>query len=108
MSYFWGDGISRDKDRFAATVGLICLVISYHWWRLWSEYKDLAPPGIFADLLELQAAILLGTFAHEMGHLIAGWIVDMKLRSFQAGPLVGVIRNGRWKFKIDLNAVNES
>ena len=102
MGYFWGDGIDRYKDRFAATVGLICLVLSYHWWRLWSEYKDLPAPGLLADLFLLQAAILAGTLIHELGHLIAGWIVDMKLRSFQAGPVIGVIRNGRWKFKVDL------
>jgi len=96
-----GDGTGKYKDRIAGAVGIILLVFSFHWWTRWSVAHELHEPGILFGLVQLQLAILISTLGHEFGHLIAGWVSDMRVRSLQVGPLVWVIRNGRWKFSFE-------
>jgi hypothetical protein len=101
-----GDGTSGHKDRLASAVAVAILVLSYYWWVHWSAAQHLHRQGFFTGLVELQIAILVSTLGHELGHLAAGWLSDMSLRSFQVGPLQWAIRNGRWKFDLQLNRLS--
>ena len=101
-----GDGTSRYKDHIAGILGVACLVLSFHWWTRWSVAHQLHEPGFVASLVQLQLAISISTLGHEMGHLIAGLVSDMSLRSFQVGPLQWAIRNGRWKFDFQLSRLS--
>lgn len=97
-----GDGTSTAKDYTSQVVSFAILWLSFHYWRIWSDAQGLASPGFIAGLLLFQAAIVLNTFIHEMGHFVAGWACGMILRRFQVGPLQWAIRNGRWNFQFRL------
>jgi hypothetical protein len=101
-----GDGTSGHKDRIASAVAFAVLVLSYYWWAHWGAAQHLPLHGLLMGFVELQIAILVSTFGHELGHLVAGWLSDMRLRSFQVGPLLWAIRNGRWKFDFRLNRLS--
>jgi len=100
------DGTSGYKDRIASAAGVVILVLSYYWWVHWSVAQHLRQHGLLMGLVELQIAILASTLGHELGHLVAGWVSDMSLRSFQVGPVQWAIRNGRWKFDFQLSGLS--
>jgi hypothetical protein len=101
-----GDGTSGYKDRIASAVGIAILLLSYYWWMHWGAAQHLRRHGLLMGLVELQIAILVSTLGHELGHLVAGWLSDMSLRSFQVGPLQWAIRNGHWKFDFQLGRLS--
>ena len=94
-----GDGTSVAKDHTSQVVSFAILWLSFHYWRQFSDAQGLANPGFVEGLLLFQAAIIVNTFIHEMGHFVAGWASGMCLRRFQVGPFQWAIRNGAWKFQ---------
>jgi hypothetical protein len=94
-----GDGTSAAKDYTSQVVSFVILWLSFHYWRQWSDAQGLEQPGFVVSILLFQAAIVLNTFIHEMGHYAAGWASGMILRRFQVGPFQWAIRNGTWNFQ---------
>jgi hypothetical protein len=94
-----GDGTSSAKDYTSQIVSFAILTISFQLWNRWADEHDLQAPGVVAGILLLQLAVLLNTFLHETGHLLAGWASGMILRRFHVGPLLCAVRNGRWKIE---------
>jgi hypothetical protein len=97
-----GDGTSTAKDYTSQVVSFAILWLSFHYWRQWSDAQGLPNPGFVVGMLLFQAAIILNTFIHEMGHFLAGWASGMILRRFQVGPFQWAIRNGKWNFQFRL------
>jgi hypothetical protein len=52
--------------------------------------------------VQLNVAVLLTTFFHEMGHIAAGWACGKTLRVLQVGPFRWAVRNGKWGFEFQL------
>jgi hypothetical protein len=94
-----GDGTSRWAELIAPSLALSWIWPAYGWWGQWSHAHHLLRPSFLIGLLELQAAILLVTAGHELGHAIAGWAAGMKLRAFAVGPFQWAVRNGKGRFE---------
>jgi hypothetical protein len=95
-----GDGTSKTTERLAGVVAVVWLFLCLHWWRVWARGQDLRESDFVAWVVQFQLAILICIAVHELGHVLAGWASDMKLRSFQVGPLRWSHRRGKWKFKL--------
>jgi hypothetical protein len=97
-----GDGTSKLKDWIAqgSSTGIVSL--SLGWWTKWATFHHLVYPDMIPFIAQMQLAVLLTTFGHELGHLVAGWASRKTLRSFQVGPFQWRIRNGEWNFEFDL------
>jgi hypothetical protein len=97
-----GDGTSKLKDYVSQGVSLAIVWFSFQQWSAWGIRHHLVYPGLVSFLVEMQLAVLLTTFGHELGHLFAGWACAKRLRSFQVGPFRWAIRGGAWKFDFNL------
>ncbi len=97
-----GDGTSKIKDYAGPGASIAIVWLSFWMWGRWSTHHHLVYPGLIAFVVEIELAILLGTFAHELGHLYAGWASRKTLRFFEAGPFKWAIRNGVWRFNFNL------
>ena len=95
-----GDGTSKTAERLAGVVAVAWLFFCLHWWRVWARGQNLHQSDFLVWVVELQLAILICIAVHELGHVLAGWASDMKLRSFQVGPFRWFHRRGKWKFKL--------
>jgi hypothetical protein len=95
-----GDGTSKTAERLAGIVAVAWLFLCLHWWRVWARGQNLRESDFVAWVIELQLAILICIAIHELGHVLAGWASDMKLRTFQVGPFRWSHRRGKWKFKL--------
>ena len=94
-----GDGTSRWADWIPPSLAITWIWAAYTWWGQWSHAHHLQRPSFLIGILELQLAILLVTAGHELGHAVAGWVSDMKLRVFAAGPFQWAVRNGKGRFE---------
>ena len=92
-----GDGTSKWKDWAAQGVSIAIVWLAFQIWTRWATAHDLVYPGFLAFLIQMESAVLLTTFGHELGHLVAGWAARKRLRSFHVGPFRWAIRNGVWK-----------
>jgi peptidase M50-like protein len=95
-----GDGTSKTAERLAGVGAVVWLFFCFHWWRAWARGQNLTQTDFWVWVAELQLAILICIAIHELGHVLAGWASDMKLRSFQVGPFRWFHKRGRWKFKL--------
>ncbi len=100
-----GDGTSRHTDRIAWIVGLGLLWVQFAAWARWNATRNLPQFGVLIDLLLFQLALDVSVLVHELGHAVAGWASDMALRSFHLGPFSGAIRDGYWRFRINLKQI---
>ncbi len=97
-----GDGTSKFKDYGAQAIAVAIIWFSADCWGRWARIHHLSYPALVTALIEIEIAVLLTTFGHELGHLVAGWLSGKLLRSFQVGPFRWAIRNGVWKFEFNL------
>jgi hypothetical protein len=97
-----GDGTSKLKDHLSQLTAIAIVWVSLAWWGQWASAHQLAYPNLLPFFFQMELAILLTTFGHELGHLVAGWASGKMLRSFQVGPVRWAIRNGGWKFDFNL------
>lgn len=97
-----GDGTSKVKDYAAQAVGVAIIWFSMDCWNAWSSAHELSYPGFASFLAQMEIAVLLTTFGHELGHLFAGWASGKTLRSFHVGPFQWAIRNGVSKYTFNL------
>jgi hypothetical protein len=97
-----GDGTSNLKDYVAqgASIGIMWLAAGG--WSRWATAHDLPYPSLVPFIAQMEIAVLLTTFGHELGHLFAGWVSGKILRSFHVGPFRWAIRNGEWRFEFNL------
>jgi hypothetical protein len=95
-----GDGTSKTAERLAGVVAVAWLFFCLHWWRVWARAQNLGQSDFLVWVAELQLAILICIAVHELGHVLAGWASDMKLRTFQVGPFRWFHQRGKWKFKL--------
>jgi Zn-dependent protease len=97
-----GDGTSKFKDYVAQGVSMGIIWVAFQLWNQWAVGHGLARPGLISYLAQLNFAVLLTTFFHELGHLAAGLSCGKILRVFQVGPLRWAVRNGKWGFEFRL------
>jgi Peptidase family M50 len=88
----------RYADHLATGTGIFIASACFIGWIRWGTDQHLSTPGFLGLIVQFQLAALLATLCHELGHAIAGWASDMKLRSFQIGPFQWAIRDGNWRF----------
>ena len=94
-----GDGTSKVAEWLGGVIAIVWLFVCFHWWRVWARGQNLVESDFLVWVAELQIAVLICVSVHELGHVVAGWASDMKLRSLQIGPFRWAHRRGRWKFK---------
>jgi hypothetical protein len=97
-----GDGTSKLTDYAAQGLAVVIIWLSMDLWNRWAGNHNLVPPGFLNFLSQMELAVLITTFAHELGHLAAGWASGKVLRSFQVGPFRWAIRGGAWRFDFNL------
>jgi len=97
-----GDGTSKFKDYIAQGISMGIIWVAFQLWNQWAAHHGLARPGVLSYLMQFNAAVLLATLFHELGHLAAGWAAGKILRMIQIGPFQWAIRNGRWRFAFQL------
>jgi hypothetical protein len=97
-----GDGTSNLKDYAAQIIAAAIIWVSMDGWHRWASSHHLSYPGFVVFLVQMELAVLLTTFGHELGHLVAGWVSGKILRVFQVGPFRWAIRNGVWRFDFNL------
>jgi hypothetical protein len=97
-----GDGTSNFADYLGQGVSIGIVWISLAFWSAWATNHHLIYPDMLSFFVQMQFAILLTTFGHELGHLFAGWACGKILRSFQVGPFRWEVRNGAWRFAFNL------
>jgi len=61
--------------------------------------------GLFRLLLYFTAALFLGVFVHELGHLVFGALSGYRFSSFRIGPFVLVREDGRILFRFSRSIV---
>jgi|SRR5579884_274736 len=93
-----GDGTSKLLDVAAYMVSVAMVAMGSFAWDQWRLARHLELPSFWVGLCWFELAILLTASGHECGHIFAGWLSEMKLRSLQVGPLRWAMRNGRWTF----------
>jgi hypothetical protein len=66
--------------------------------RRWAarEHMPFDPSLLHANLTWF-GALVLGVTFHELGHMVAGRIVGMKLLSFRIGPVQAALKGGKWQ-----------
>lgn len=97
-----GDGTSKFKDYAAQGLSMAIIWLSCATWGRWAAAHQLQYPGFLAFILQMQTAVLLTAFGHEVGHLVAGWASGTVLRAFRVGPFRWSIRGGVWKFDFNM------
>jgi hypothetical protein len=94
-----GDGTSRFLDMAAPLMMCGGVLAVWSWWSRWAQIRSLPVIDGLPLLLDLVLASLISTTFHELGHVLAGWALNMKLRVFVAGPFHWRFRSGRWEFE---------
>jgi Zn-dependent protease len=94
-----GDGTASLSLYVAVAVMVGGLFLGNSLCQRWSLQANLPSNSNFlhANLIWFGALILAITF-HELGHIVAGQMVGMKLLSFRIGPLHAALEDGRWQF----------
>jgi hypothetical protein len=97
-----GDRTSRYANKIVTLVAVAATVAGMRLWEHWSLTQDLPwSPGLLQPLIWIVLATIVSTLLHECGHAVVGWIFDMKLVSFNAGPFQWHFHQSRWKFKFN-------
>jgi hypothetical protein len=91
-----GDGTNKYSGFILAVLQVPLLMVVANWWYRWAERQGLERQPYWISLLEIEAAILVNVFCHELGHVFAGWAAEMKLWTFAVGPLRFSLRSGKW------------
>jgi hypothetical protein len=91
------------RESLAPGVSMVTVWLSFRWLGQWGASHGLSAPGLILLIIQGQIAVLLSTFGHELGHLIAGWVSGERLRSFRAGPFRLERQNGRWRLNFQLS-----
>jgi len=97
-----GDGTSKIKDYIAQAISMGIIWMAFQLWNRWAASHGLVRPELISYLLQFNAAVLLSTLFHELGHFAAGWASGKILRMFQVGPFRWAVRSGIWKFEFQL------
>ena len=74
---------------------------SVYLWSIWAHSQGLAGRGHLPWYLLFTVAVFAATVIHECGHALAAWTFQMKLLSFNAGPLKWRKHEGKWRFRFD-------
>lgn len=101
-----GDGTSNLLNTAAPLLPLIAGGAAFYWWLRWIREKDIfiAHGNSYLMLVSILLAAIIVTL-HEFGHTVVGLILGMKLRAFIVGPLQWRIRDGKWKFHLQLSQI---
>jgi hypothetical protein len=97
-----GDGTSKFKDYLTQGIAMGIIWLAFQLWNQWAALHGFARPGLISYLVQFNAAVLLTTLFHELGHLVAGWASGKMLRGLQVGPFRWAVRNGHWRFEFQL------
>jgi Zn-dependent protease len=96
-----GDGTNKSFGSVLPFVAGAFLMAAANWWFRWAQKQGLASQPFWTWALEIEAALFVNTFCHELGHVFAGWAAEMKLFSFAVGPVRFELRSGKWGCKFD-------
>jgi len=96
------NGIVDTAAQLAMCAGALAI---WSWWSVWAQSRDLPMVDGLPLILQLIFASLVCTTFHELGHVMAGWSVGMKVHAFVAGPFHWRVRDGRWTFEFHLTGL---
>jgi hypothetical protein len=102
-----GDGTSKYSGVVLSVISVALLIVAANLWIRWGEKhglesQPLQTSGIWISLLEVEAAIFVNIFCHELGHVFAGWAAEMKVWTFAVGPLRFYLVGRKWACKFNL------
>ena len=76
----------------AGSVVIVLGSLGVAWW--WGEKYHLPRKAAVNGLVLIFLCEWISSFFHELGHAIAGRLVDMRLAAFSVGPLIAHKRAG--------------
>ena len=93
-----GDGTTSFSYLFAVVFAFVALAIIDSYIRSWGIQHGLRQTsGFLVGQLTFFGALFISVALHELGHILAGFSVGMKLLSIRIGPFHMEIKEGRWK-----------
>lgn len=93
-----GDGTHPLVDKLVWVVCLAALVAGMEGWWRWSRAVQLPQAGWLPTLIDGVMAGLAMVLVHDLGHILMGKAVGMRVRAFVVGPWQWREREGRWRF----------
>jgi tetratricopeptide (TPR) repeat protein len=92
------DRTSRFTDKLIAGVAVLMQLAAMIFWATYAREHGIHRHAQVPYLVLGGAAAIFSAATHECGHAVAGWIFDMKLLSFNAGPFTWRKTLGKWNF----------
>jgi Zn-dependent protease len=91
-----GDGTNKYSGSVLAILQVALYIAAANWWFRWGEKQGVESHTFsWLSLLQIEAALLVSIFCHELGHMFAGWAAEMRLWAFAVGPLRFALRSGK-------------
>jgi Zn-dependent protease len=95
-----GDGTNGVLDWLATALMYGGVLLGGSVWSHWAEKHGLpADKNFVVSALMVEAAALLATALHELGHALTALTLKMKVRQFLCGPLEWRRRASKWDFR---------
>jgi hypothetical protein len=100
-----GDGTNRFLNKLIGPIAFIGPAVGIVWWVPWTFRNGIPITMGLPFLLEITVIGIIVTVIHELGHVVFGLALGMKLQAFLVGPLEWHFRYGKWQFKMNLKAM---
>jgi hypothetical protein len=95
-----GDRTNRFTDKLIAGIAVLLQLGAMTFWSFYAREHGIQRHSQVPYLALVVAAALFAAATHECGHAVAGWIFDMRLLSFNAGPFTWRKTRGKWNFNV--------
>ncbi|HWG18617.1 MAG TPA: M50 family metallopeptidase [Acidobacteriaceae bacterium] len=100
-----GDRTHPWVRHLVTVVSLAAEIGALTFWSIWARSHGLLHTPRFPWYFVFTVAVLITTIIHECGHALIAWCFQMRLLSFNAGPLRWRKREGKWSFRLDLEGL---
>ncbi len=100
-----GDRTSRFTDKLIAGFAVLMQIAAMAFWVYYARQHGIQRHSRVPYFALVFLAILFSAATHECGHAVAGWIFDMKLLSFNAGPFTWRKTRGKSSFSFNWNGL---
>jgi hypothetical protein len=100
-----GDGTSKLLEHAVQGLSILGTLAAGYGWYHWAGAQGLSRRDTLTFLMELEFASLAAIGFHELGHVVGGWISEMKLRQLILGPFEWRLHSGKWEFRFQLSGL---
>ena len=99
------EGAHSALDKLVWVSSLAAAVAAMFGWWHWARLHGLPHAGglpLYVEALEAEFAMVA---VHELGHVLVGKALGMRLRGLAVGPFQARVRDGRWTFRFRLSGL---